>query len=92
MSETNLAEMLSPAMQVGRTCAAIRHMAEGEAIELANGQMIMMGEDFSIGYAVRGITGNEWVVSPMATIDFKQLNDILNKEGMAFIIKRGIGR
>lgn len=75
---------MSADFQVKRTCSAIRRMSEGGHITLSDGHRLAMGEDMSIGYLYSSSEGDK--VSPLSSLTFKELNDILNKEQIFFFI------
>lgn len=70
----------NPEQQLNRTLSFIKRFFEGKHLTLKDGSKIGMGEDLTIGYIMTNTLGAEGI-SPMATLDVKQLNDILNKEG-----------
>lgn len=67
-----------------RTLSVVKKLANGKKLHLPDGNTIAMGEDMSIGFCY--IVGNEYCISGLATIDLKQLNDILNKHEIGHAI------
>lgn len=70
---------------IARTISVLRELAEGKELHLPNGQVIAMGEDASIGFLYTDADGDSRI-SGLATIDFKQLNDLLEKHKLGYAI------
>lgn len=68
-----------------RTISIVKQLADGKILKLPCGE-IGMGEDMSIGFLYTREDGSQ-VIGGLATIDLKQLNDLLIKYEVSIIIK-----
>lgn len=71
---------------IARTISVLRELAEGKELHLPNRQIIAMGEDACVGYVYTDASG-ETRISGLATLDFAQLNSILEKNKIGYAIK-----
>lgn len=71
---------------IARTISVIRELADGKELHLPNNRIIAMGEDACIGYVYEDASG-ETRISGLATLDFAQLNTLLEKYKIGYAIK-----
>lgn len=71
-------------IQLNRTIRVVKELSEGKVLHLPDGSgTIAMGEDMSIGFCYQ--VHNRYCISPLATVDLKQLNELLNKHDIHII-------
>lgn len=74
----------SPAyVQVNRTIKILEQLALGKTLTLKEGYRLGMADDLSVGFVFTNQAGVD-SVSSLGALDFKQLNNILNKEEIGF--------
>lgn len=69
-----------------RTVSIIKELYSGKRLHLGTGHTIAMGEDLSIGFVFRNMTTGEETVGGLATLDLKQLNQLLNENNIGMVI------
>ena len=67
-----------PVSNVIRTLAIVRRMADGEPLFLPNGDVLALGADLTIGYAVEQAPG-DWRISPLATLALVAFDALLER-------------
>jgi len=71
-------------MNIARTLAILRQMAQGKRLKLPDGHEIAMAEDMTIGFVVE-IRGQEGV-SQMSEMTLRELDQLLTANHISFPI------
>ena len=73
---------------IRRTLSIVRELSLGKVLTLPSGHMIGMGDDMSIGGILVRQDGSRGVAG-LSTMDLKDLNALLTKNNIGFVIPSG---
>jgi len=65
-----------------RTLAILREMAKGKALDLPTGQRIKMADNMAVGFAHKNAQTGVEMISELAEMTFRELNDVLNQHNI----------
>ena len=68
-----------------RTIGVVNQLSVGKQLALKDGHVLAMGEDLTIGFVLTQPDGSE-MVSQLSELTLRQLNELLNEEGVGMPI------